>query len=88
MKKSTFWIGVGIAIPLLAAGTYFYLKSQSKETFAKTIKKYGKYTGDKSEILSFDKAFLKEWAKAAKEGNETFFHAGKLYNTQGGRAKA
>jgi len=88
MKKSAIWIGVGITIPLLAASAYFYMKTFTKEAYANKIKKYGKYLGDKSSLLTFDKSFLREWSKAAKDGSETFFHEGKLYYTQGGKAKA
>jgi hypothetical protein len=87
MKKSAGWIIAGVSIPLIAAGLYFYLKTQTKEAYANTIKKYGKSMGEISQLLTFDKPYLKAWAKAARKGQETFEYQGKTYNTQGGSAK-
>lgn len=82
MKKNTLlWVlGYGI----VAYGTYYLFFSKS--AYISKIVKAGKYSGSTETLKSFDMGFLREWAKAATSGANTFMYQGKNYNTLGGKA--
>lgn len=83
MKKNTLvWIGV---YAVVAYGAYYMFFS--KNAYANTIIKAGKYKGSAEELKSFGMNFLRPWARAAKNNQDTFTFEGKTYNTSGGRAK-
>lgn len=72
-------IGVGVALYVT------YRLAFAKQIFATSIVKSGKATNYKT-LMTFDVAYLKDWAKAIKEGAEQFIHKGKTYKTEGGKA--
>lgn len=75
------WVG-GLAVVGVAA----WILMNNKQSYAKAIVKNGgsaNYYG----LLRFDKAFLKEWAKAAKLGASTFIYEGKVFVTAGGKVQ-
>lgn len=81
-NKSIIWIAVYAAAAFGVYQLYF-----SKDAYAKTIIKAGKYGGSLEALKSFGMNFLRPWAKAAKNNQPTFIFQGKTFNTQGGRVK-
>lgn len=82
MNRKT-WLWVGGIVAIGAAGWYL---TRSKQAYARAIVKNGgasNYLG----LLRFDRAYLKEWAKAARLGTATFIHNGKVYQTVGGKTQ-
>lgn len=76
-------------IAVLVVGTigYFtYMKAYgNKHKFAKAIIKAGNFS-DMASLHTFGEGYLKEWAKASKNGLPTFSYQGKTYNSKGGKA--
>lgn len=87
MAKHTNVIGGIIVVSLiLAAGGGAVLLLTSKAHYANVIVKNGKHH-DKNFLQSLNKDFLKVWAMAAKNGQETFQIGGSTFITQGGKKK-
>lgn len=83
MKKNTIlWVGLYVVVAYGAYAMFF-----SKDAYAKAIIKAGKYGGSVQDLKSFGMNFLRPWARAAKNNQETFTFEGKTYNTNGGRVK-
>lgn len=72
-------VGVGVAAYLA------YRMIFAKQIAATTIVKAGKSSNYQT-LLTFDVEYLKDWAKAVKNGLNTFIHKGITYNTQGGKS--
>lgn len=68
----------------IAFGVY-KLAFKTKRAYARAIFNKGKTTSYAG-LLTMDEPYLKEWAKSAKIGAETFTYNGKTYNTMGGAA--
>lgn len=83
MKKQTLvWIGVYVVVGYFAY-SYFYSKKYSIKTIIST----GNFNAAPSVLEGFGDKFLKTWASAAKKGQPAFVFEGKVYNTNGGKAK-
>jgi len=70
------------------AAVYFFLvkpKKLNKNQAIDLIIQKGYFTSGRSNLESFDDAYVLAWAKAAKKGDEVFIYEGKTYNTQGGK---
>lgn len=80
--KTLVWIGI---YAVVGYGAYYFIFS--KRAYANKIISSGKYTSSVDNLLSFDKGFLKQWAKAATRDEVVFTYNGVVYNTLGGRAK-
>lgn len=81
-KKTIVWIGI---YAVVAYGAYYLFFS--KKAYAKKILASGKYTSSIDNLLSFDMAYLREWASAATKNEPVFTHKGVTYITQGGKIK-
>lgn len=77
------WILI-LSIGAIASGGY-YLYTNTKKHYANVIVNKGKYGRGVDALMTFDKPFLKAWAKAARSGATIFEYNGKKINTQGGR---
>ena len=80
--KTLTWIAI---YGVVAYGAYHFFFS--KAAYARQIVSRGKYGSGVEALKSFDMAYLRAWAKAAKANRETFDYQGKTYNTQGGKLK-
>lgn len=80
MNKTIFWvIGIG------GAGFSFYkLYWDTQKRYAQIIISNGYYSDAISNLLSFDKGYVKAWAKSAQSGSAQFEYMGVLYKTAGG----
>jgi len=74
---------ITVAVIIALAGAAYLFLHKTKKTYANAIVKSGKH-GNFAFIMTFDEGFLKEWAKAVKNGSGTFRYNGKAYFTQGG----
>jgi hypothetical protein len=81
-NKAILYIGI---YAVVGYGAYYMFFS--KDAYAKSIIKSGKYGGSVQDLKGFGANFLKPWSKAAKNNQETFVFEGKMYNTQGGKIK-
>jgi predicted nucleic-acid-binding protein len=77
-------VAVGVVGAIVLA--VILLTKDKKASYAMTIIKAGKYNSSYNDLISFDKEFLKAWADAVKNKQDTFFVQGKNHNTQGGRS--
>lgn len=76
-----------VCVGLLVAGScYAYKNYLSKKAIAKKIVKSGKHSNPDA-LVKFDRAFLQEWASAAKNQEMYFIYRNNTYNTQGGTVK-
>jgi len=82
MNKNTKGIITVIAVLTIVGGAWF-LTRKTNSKYAHFIVDSGKHS-NYAFIVTFDKAFLKEWVKAIKNGAETFEYNGKQVSTQGG----
>jgi hypothetical protein len=88
MKNKTY---IYISLAILAVGGYLAYKEfkkakvLTKEDAVKIIINAEKH-GSSATISSFDLAFLRAWANAVVNKEDTFSYNGKNYKTQGGRA--
>ena len=64
--------------------TAYHFTHRNSKAYAKQIVKLGGSAGYVV-LLTFDEAFLKEWAKALSDGKANFSYKNSLYNTQGGK---
>jgi len=81
MNKQT--VTFVVVFAALIGGGYYYLTT-TKKHYATIILNTGNYGSGIDILLSFDKPFLKEWAKAAKEKKAIFVFNGKNISTKGG----
>jgi hypothetical protein len=81
-NRTLLYIGI---YAVVGYGAYYMFFS--KDAYAKSIIKSGKYGGSVQDLKGFGANFLKPWSKAAKNNQETFVFEGKMYNTQGGKIK-
>lgn len=77
--KTIVWVGI---YGVVAYGIYYMVKNmhitkREKSVLAILSRSY----------QGFDDAFLKEWANGIKMGESEFSYKGKVYLTDGGRAK-
>jgi len=75
---------VAVGLIFMGAGAY-YLWMHSKQHYAAVIAKGGH--GAYSDLVSLDKKYLKEYAKAIKNNSDTFMVDGKVFDGKTGRAK-
>jgi hypothetical protein len=82
MKKGSTMLWVLI----IGGGSFAFYKYywDSQKRYAQLIIKNGYYKSDISNLLSYDKAYVKAWAKAAQIHSSTFSYNGVDYNTNGG----
>ena len=73
-----------IVVAAIAYGVY-KIAFKSKIATARYLVKTGKHE-NVATLMLLDEAYLKEWAKAVKRGEETFDYKDKKYNTAGGKA--
>ena len=59
--------------------------ANQKESDIDTIINGGKYTGLRSTLMTFEPAFLKDWARAVLNNQTQFTHKNIKYNVQGGK---
>jgi hypothetical protein len=80
MNKTIVWvIGFG------AAGFAFYkFYWDSQKRYAQLIINNGYYSDSISNLLSFEKGYVKAWAKSAQSRSAQFEYMGVLYKTAGG----
>jgi CO dehydrogenase/acetyl-CoA synthase gamma subunit (corrinoid Fe-S protein) len=76
-------IAVGVVAAIVLA--VILITKDKKESYAMTIIKAGK-AGNYLSLITFDVEFLKAWAEAVKNKQDTFFVQGRNHNTQGGRS--
>ena len=80
-----------ISLIILSIGGFFVYKefikpnSNSKEKSIDIIFTNGKHA-DRNFISTLDESFLSAWADSVLKKQLTFSHAGKTYNTQGGKS--
>jgi hypothetical protein len=80
MNKTVYWL-VGFG----AAGLAFYkLYWDTQKRYAQIIIKNGYYHADISNLLSFEKGYVKAWGLAAQKNMPNFIYNGVTYNTSGG----
>jgi len=84
MNKNTKGIITVIAVLTIVGGAWF-LTRKTNSKYAHFIVDSGK-SSNYAIVVTFDKAFLKEWVKAIKNSTDTFDYQNKKYNTQGGTA--
>lgn len=77
--KTIVWVG-GIAVAAYAV--WYMIKNMHVSPRQKSIA----IVAEKN-YLGFEDAFLKEWSKAVKSGQPEFTYNGKVYISDGGRAK-
>ena len=78
--KGLYW-----ALGFAGAGFGFYkLYWDTQKRYAQVIIKNGYYHSDVSNLLSYDKPYVKAWAKAAQIHSRTFSYNGVDYSTNGG----
>jgi len=78
--KTIVWIGI---YGVVAYGIYYMVKNMHispRQKSVLTILDYKTYDG-------FEDEFLKEWAKGIKDKKSEFIYKGRIYLTDGGRAK-
>ena len=79
--KGLYW-----ALGFAGAGFGFYkLYWDTQKRYAQVIIKNGYYKSDVSNLLSYDKPYVKAWALAAQNGNPQFKYNGVVYATNGGK---
>ena len=76
-----------IMVLISVAGWYFFLRKTAKESAVDYLIKHRFTKGKKETMMSFGDDYLAAWHKAAKENNVEFELNGKIYLTQGGKAK-
>lgn len=81
MDKNT--VKFVVLFAALIGGGYYYFTT-TKNYYATIILKTGNYGRGIDELLTFDKKFLKAWAKAAKEKKASFVFDAKNFSTKGG----
>jgi hypothetical protein len=77
--KTIVWVGV---YGVVAYGIYYMVKNMHVTPREKNI-----ITIFGSNYKGFEDNFLKEWAKAKRRNASEFTYNGKVYLTEGGRAK-
>ena len=76
---------VGSALALAAFYTWRHF-NPSTNTIAQYLRSNGYWSsGNVRDLEALDKAYLKEWFKAAKRDAKTFDYDGNTFNTQGGK---
>ena len=78
--------GLIVLAVFAALGGGYYVLMNTKRHYASVIVNKGKYGSGVDALMTFDKPYLKAWAKAAKSGATNFNYNGRTINTQGGRA--
>jgi uncharacterized protein YxeA len=79
----------GLIAVLIVGGAVFLayrMANKGNLKYARRIIKDENYGGDESVLISFDEDYLKEWAKASKNKQQTFSYKGTNYNTKGGKS--
>ena len=84
VNNKTIVMVIGTAVIVFAAYKYFW---DSKKHYSQVILSAGMYGSGAAALESFDKEYLKQWAKAAKSKIDTFVYSGRSFNTKGGTAK-
>jgi hypothetical protein len=80
--------GNGLLWVLIVGGggfAFYKYYWDSQKRYAQLIIKNGYYHSDISNLLSYDKPYVKAWAIAAQNGNPQFKYNGVVYATNGGK---
>ena len=84
MNKQTKGIVTVLAVAAVVAGAFVFF-NRSKSALSKFISK--KTGGPYLVLLTFDEPFLKAWAKALRQNEQTFQYLGKVHVTLTGKVK-
>lgn len=84
MTTKNIIISISIAAGLGAA--YYFGYYDTKKRYATIVKTKSQVSGSIEKLMTFDKQFLKEWAKALQKGLDSFVYSGNglKIDTKGG----